>query len=93
MTNPEGSNPAIWLSIDIQDMDRHRNLWCPDYDRCLGLAASQSWPGWTCSACKDLARAEEDRAAELQRLIELGYPMERTMETYRKVVAALAVDA
>lgn len=30
--------------------NRHRD--CPEYDRCLGVAARSNWPSFTCGSCE-----------------------------------------
>lgn len=32
-------------------VEKHRNLDCPAYDRCLNHAACQRWPAFSCGQC------------------------------------------
>jgi hypothetical protein len=31
--------------------DNHRWWECPEYEKCLDIAALANWEGWTCSRC------------------------------------------
>ncbi len=33
-------------------VDEHRNLYCPQYARCLDAALRQDWDSWTCANCR-----------------------------------------
>jgi len=32
-------------------VERTRNLYCHQYDRCLSVAVREGWEGWTCMNC------------------------------------------
>ncbi len=48
---------------DAQEVtDRHRAVFCPEYDTCLRAALRNAWRSWTCSRCPEYARERDHRA-------------------------------
>ena len=37
--------------LEPDEVPRHRNLYCPNYDLCLNVAVVLNWPGFTCIKC------------------------------------------
>lgn len=42
--------------LDESAVQRHRNLFCPEYDECLDIAVSGGWTSWSCERCPLAAR-------------------------------------
>ncbi len=38
---------------NIEDVPRHKNLDCPNYDACLDFALRMDWSGFSCKKCKN----------------------------------------
>jgi hypothetical protein len=65
-------NPtALRSPVKEQDVDKHRNVCCAEYDGCLDAALRRSWRSFSCGQCALFAFAREARAAESARLAEL----------------------
>lgn len=37
--------------VTMQQVERHRNLHCLQYDDCLTVVVVENWRGWTCRYC------------------------------------------
>lgn len=45
-------NPTrLDIQVSERQVDRHRNLYCHQYERCLDHAISQGWESWSCMQC------------------------------------------
>ena len=44
-------NPKEWVQLQHDEVERHRNLKCPNYEKCLFVAGEQRWKGFTCQFC------------------------------------------
>lgn len=65
-------NPtALRSPVKEQDVDKHRNVCCAEYDECLDAALRSSWRSWSCGRCALFAFSREARAAESARIAEL----------------------
>lgn len=46
------ANPTRRLELlEEGSVLRHRSLFCPEYDDCLGVAAEAGWTSWSCERC------------------------------------------
>lgn len=34
-----------------EDVEKHRNLYCRLYDRCLDVSVAEGWASWSCGQC------------------------------------------
>lgn len=60
MKNKRYPEPRIWKTLTLWDKPEHRFEDCPNYDKCLNLAAKLNWPGFTCLFCP-LNKLEQER--------------------------------
>jgi hypothetical protein len=48
-----GANPSeLNATLELAEVAEHRNLYCPAYDKCLGLAVNLEWASFSCSQCE-----------------------------------------
>ncbi len=52
MTTTPGPGPSqLAKSLEPEEIDQRRSLWCPAYESCLMLALRAGWRSWTCEHC------------------------------------------
>ena len=51
--------------VKREEVERHRNLSCTEYDACLDVAYRRDWPSWSCRRCHRFHLRVEARRAEL----------------------------
>jgi hypothetical protein len=71
------------LNTLIKDhaVDEHRNLFCPQYARCLDTALRQGWDSWTCANCRLFTLRHDliqEAAASRNESCRLASPRPRT---------------
>jgi hypothetical protein len=49
------------------EIEARRSLWCPAYERCLGVALRGCWRSWTCEFCSEFRSAGPFRKLEAAR--------------------------
>jgi hypothetical protein len=65
-------NPTSLRSpVKEEDVDKHRNVCCAEYDDCLTAALRQSWRSWSCGRCGLFSFVREARASESARVASL----------------------
>jgi len=57
---PEDCEPVKWEQLREEDLEVHKNLFCPYYKECLSHAAGLHWKGWSCNWCKHKNRKEKE---------------------------------
>jgi hypothetical protein len=68
-------NPtALRAAVKEEDVDKHRNVCCAEYDGCLDAALRHSWRSWSCGRCSLFLHAREWRVAECARMALQRYP-------------------
>jgi hypothetical protein len=68
-------NPtALRAAVKQEDVDKHRNVCCAEYDGCLDAALRHAWRSWSCGRCRRFLYARESRVAESARMALLRYP-------------------
>lgn len=46
------AGPNQWVCLwELSEVEIHRNLDCPNYDKCVNTAADKMWEGFSCSTC------------------------------------------
>jgi hypothetical protein len=68
-------NPtALRAAVKEEDVDKHRNVCCAEYDGCLDAALRQSWRSWSCGRCRLFLYTRESRLAESAHMAVQRYP-------------------
>ncbi|HEY6005282.1 MAG TPA: hypothetical protein VIV57_20545 [Anaeromyxobacter sp.] len=67
-------NPtALRSAVKEEDVDKHRNVCCAEYDGCLDAALRNAWRSWSCGRCRLFPFARQSRAAECAHMAVLRY--------------------
>lgn len=61
-------NPtALRSAVKEEDIERHRDVCCVEYDGCLDAALRNSWRSWSCARCTLFPSVRASRQAERTR--------------------------
>jgi hypothetical protein len=67
-TIPSPNPTALRAPVKEEDVEKHRNVCCAEYDGCLDAALRSAWRSWSCGRCALFPLAREARAAECVRV-------------------------
>jgi hypothetical protein len=56
----------------LAEVQRHRNLRCTRYDKCLSACVNQGWAGFTCIACPLLRDSSAENELPGQAIRRVG---------------------
>jgi len=63
-------DPRPWDKLLFQEVERHRNLDCEDYPKCLDYASQRLWEGFTCRYCPFFHRRDGRNDRENKMLLK-----------------------
>lgn len=65
---PSPNPTALRSAVKQEDVDKHRNVCCAEYDGCLDAALRNAWRSWSCGSCRLFPFARAAREAESVRM-------------------------
>ena len=51
--------PDQWVCLWPEEIDRHRDTLCKQYEQCLDYAATRQWEGFSCAECPNFLKEKE----------------------------------